>query len=46
MFPEARDLSVINLHEAAALMVRSGADALRSPRSISYESSALRVIVG
>ena len=39
MFPEARDLSVIDLHEAATLMVRSGADVLCSPRSNAFESS-------
>ena len=39
MFPETRDLTVIQLHEAAVLMVRSGADALCSPRSYAFESS-------
>lgn len=39
MFPETRDLSAMHLHEAAVLMVRSGVDALRSPRSHAFESS-------
>ena len=39
MFPETRDLTVMQLHEAAVLMVRSGADALCPPRSYAFESS-------
>lgn len=39
MFPETRDLSVMQLHETAVMMVRSGVDALCSPRSNAYESS-------
>ena len=39
MFPETQDLSVIHLHEAAVLMVRSGVDALCSSRSHAFETS-------
>ena len=39
MFPETRDLSVIHLHEAAVLMVRSGVDALCSSQSHAFETS-------